>query len=40
MNANTGLRNRKKSIGPAAKHCKGKKKGAFHACVRAYMRKR
>ncbi len=26
-------------LGTAAKKCKGKKKGAFHACIKAQMRK-
>lgn len=31
---------RKRSIGPAAKACKGKKKTAYLACVRARMKGR
>jgi hypothetical protein len=31
---------RKRSIGPAAKACKGKKQAAFRACVRSKMRGR
>ena len=38
MNAN-GLRNRRRSIAAAAKHCKGKKKGAFKACIRGWFKK-
>jgi hypothetical protein len=30
--------NRRKSIGPCAKKCKGRKKGAFRSCVKHCMR--